>query len=136
MVMAKSASAPTKPVPLGSAPPQSAMTARKRNWASNLFDEHQLMKMAYLAGDGLTLDEIGALMGSTPDRVRHALNAYGVKVMPRPYGSQHVATWYPKDVIAALDEEASRRRIERKRLIERIVTTVVTDRLIDAVLDD
>jgi hypothetical protein len=59
--------------------------------------------------------------------------------MPRPLGDTsppYTAVEIDRDLIRALRPEAASRAISVQRLIREILETIVTERLVDAVLDD
>jgi len=91
-----------------------------------------------LARKGLRIAEIAALVGSTPNAV-HArisqLRREGHNI-PHLLGAGVFNVPVPDDVLGALDYEATARGVSHRVLAGRILTAVLTEGLVDAVLDD
>ena len=86
----------------------------------------------------LRIAEIAALVGSTPNAV-HArisqLRREGHNI-PHLLGAGVFNVPVPDDVLGALDYEATARGVSHRVLAGRILTAVLTEGLVDAVLDD
>lgn len=90
-----------------------------------------------LRGTGLTTSQIGRAIG-IPDKTVIALELGSSKPRREPRPSEQLGRTvvFPTDVLDALGPHAARRRCSVNHLARLIVSTVVDENMIDAVLDD
>ncbi len=95
-----------------------------------------LIRSAFLAGKGLTADEICKEVNQSPETIRAALGMYGIKLDPKPFGARIFLVRVLKPDIDRLEPAASKRQIDMVDLLARILAVVARDISIDGLLDD
>ena len=99
-------------------------------------------EVAHLVRQGLTVREIAAYLRVHPGTVHHHIwraRMAGMHVPTPPRRSTAglpIKVYLPAEVARVLHELAADRRVPVPELIEKLITTIVEDKLISAVLDD
>ena len=90
-----------------------------------------------LRGQGLTTRQIAQRIGIEDQTVTALEHSAGRNTRkPRPVEELQRTVLFPKDVLDALGPHAARRNMHANHLARLIVSTVVDENMIDAVLDD
>lgn len=96
---------------------------------------HKIMR---LWNEGVSVEEIAHLTGSTEDSVNSTISALRRAGLPlaRRKGRPAVSLDISLDLIKIAEVEARARGLNVRQLLSRIMLAVLTDRMVSAVLDD
>ena len=99
-------------------------------------DWPQIGRAAVLVGQGLTAAEIAEAMKVSVQDVRTALSIMGVRAPPKPFGIRDIPVRLRGRDIATLKAEAAKRGMTHEALASKIVSVVLNDKMVAAVVDE
>jgi hypothetical protein len=107
------------------------MRQRKTGW-----ERARVARLGFLAGRGLSLDAIAADLGVSPQSLRYVMTRWDIETAQPPTMPGRIIDNLPTHERLAIESAAAMRDQTGNALALRLLSVIVSDHLIDSILDD